>query len=173
MGFVGEKVCSTAGGGHGAGTVETAFHEQFVEVAGNGNAVRRLAVFIQHAHDDIQRIAGGGGRGGYHSLFKTLPHSPVEAVLPLRGLVGIVEGLVIGIVHILPIVRRHQMPLAVAGNARLLPRGRDARILVPASVTAYAVPRVCPVVHHECTPQRRLPVAVHKAGVVSHHLSCR
>ena len=87
---------------------------------GNGDAVGDGAPFVQHAHHAVKGVAPGGGVA-LHCLLQGIPHAVVETCLVLRSLVGVVEGLLVGLNGCLPIVGCQHVPLAVAGNAALLP----------------------------------------------------
>lgn len=170
MALVGEQVGAAAGGGHGPAGIEGAPHQQLVEVARERNAANGTVVLIQSPYYHIQRVPAGG-RMAHHSVLQGIPYPVVERILPLQRLVGVVEGLLVGISRCLPVIGGDKVTAAIAVFARaLLPVGRESGILVPASDAPYIIVRIGVFMHYERTPKRGHLALVHERGVVAVHL---
>ena len=79
-----------------------------------------------------------------------------NVILP-EGLIGIVEGLVVGVEAGLAIVGCHKVAAAVTGRCKAaLPRCRNAGILCPRAFTSNVVVRICVLMHNESAELRGL-----------------
>ena len=167
VGLVLEEVGAARGRGRGPGGVQRTLEDASVEVARDGDTVQRGdRAFVQHPHDYVELLRRAGRRVGRKGLLQRGPERAVESVLLLEGLVGVVEGLLVGCGRGLPVVGGAQVPAAVGVVAgTLLPVAVQRGIRGPAPDAADAFVRVGRG-HLEGVPQGRLAGLVHQDGVV-------
>lgn len=133
---------------------------------GNGDAVGDGAPFIQHAHHAVKSIPSRG-RVALYSLLQRIPNSVIESLLVLRRLVGVVEGLLVGLFGSLSVIGGQHMSFTLAGDTALLPGRRHCGVIAPFFISADIVVRICAAVHYERGPERGFLLRVHKAGIIA------
>ena len=113
--------------GHHVGCVERTLHKALVEVAGDWHVVASAgegadAALVQYAGYHIEGIPSAGSIA-CNLLLQGTPYTVVEALLPLRCLVGVIESLVVLLCRRLPVVRCHQVTAAVPHAACIVEPG--------------------------------------------------
>ena len=103
-------------------------------------------------------------------MFQSRPYPAIEAVLPLGSLIGIIEGLLVLFHGSLTVIRRHQMPSAVAYGAGIVETcllGKaDCGISGPILISAHFVVRPVRGIHHMIGPEGSILAAIVKDHVI-------
>ncbi len=175
MGLISVNVGYALGGGALVGAVERTFHQALVEVAGYGHVkvggfLCGYGALIQNSCYHIEGVAAAGGVGDY-GFFQSAPDSAVKAVLPLRGLVAMIECLFVLPNRALPVVRGHKVAFTVAQAACIvqaaLLRKANGGVICPILVAAYVFIRPHRGMHSVGCPEWCVLGFVVKDGVVA------
>ena len=166
-----KQVSDTLGGRHLPRRIERTEHQALIEVRGYQDLLvvaARLAVVSvleQGAGHHVKGI-GAGRLDALNLLLEAcVPDSLVER-RPLRSLVGIVEGLVIGVIGILTVAGSAEMPAVILRDAAGgLVVGRDCGIEGPGALPAYVVVGI-----HACVEGLGYPYGAEFVGVVKHRI---
>lgn len=174
MGCVGVDKGDSLGAGNVAGAVERTLHNALVEVAGDGDAEASAGLvsdrsFVQHTGYHVHHRSAAGSCG-LHPILQIVPNASVETILPLRRLIGVVEGLLVLLDRGLTVVRCHKMPSAIADGACIVQPGllgeTDGWVVGPAFVSPGVVVRPIGGVHSVRSPQGSVLAAVVQDDVV-------
>ena len=137
-------------------------------MAGDGDAEASAGLvsdrpFVQHTGYHVHHRSAAGSCC-LHSILQTVPNASVETILPLRRLIGVVEGLLVLLDRGLTVVRCHKMPLAIADGAGIVQPGllgeTDGWVVSPAFVSPGVVVRPIGGVHSVRSPQGSVLAAV-------------